>query len=228
LTDTLVVEASQAGHKPKKGRREYADEQLFARLIGAAVLLAIAVIVLPFVLDGSGSQREYEYAETLPAEPAEPLVEKSFSSRQPLGPAPAPESVDVTVPKTTPLTDLEIPASAVSSEPAAAALPAFETIGTAQTAANGTQAAGSQIESISIQRGWNIQVASFIRDSNAVTLINKLRGQNLAAYANRVQGKSRSVVRVLVGPYENQIDALALQNRIDREYKVESVMVRAK
>ena len=224
------MEASEAGHKPKKGRREYADEQLFARLIGAAVLLAIAVIVLPFVLDGSGSQREYEYAETLPVEPAEPLVEKSFSSRQPLGPAPTPESVDVTVPATTTLTDLEIPASAASAGSAVTTSAAFETLGNTQTAAGGIRvpAATSQIESMSIQRGWNIQVASFIRDSNAVTLINRLRAKNLAAYANRVQGGTRSVVRVLVGPYENQIDALALQNRIDREYQVESVMVRAK
>ena len=227
--DTLLVEASQAGHKPSDGRREYADEQLFARLIGAAVLLAIAVIVLPFLLDGSGSQREYEYAETLPAEPAQPTVERSFSSRQPIDPAPLPSSVDVSVPETTSLAGLEIPAS---SSPAAS----FTASAVVPQAAATSQVPVSQFETIgnsnlefrSVQQGWNIQVASFVKETNAVKLINRLRAENLASYANQVQGKNRSVVRVLVGPFPNQIDALALQNRIDRDYRVESLMVRGK
>jgi len=92
----------------------------------------------------------------------------------------------------------------------------FETIGDA----------GLKLQSL--QPGWNIQVASFVRDENAVKLINRLRAENLASYANRVQGKNRSVVRVLIGPFDNQIDALALQNRIDSDYRVESLMVRGK
>ena len=235
------MEASKAGHKPKS-RREYADEQLFARLIGAAVLLAIAVIVLPFVLDGSGSQREYEYAETLPVEPPRPVIEKSFSSRQPVEAGPAPETVSVRNPPTTSTVSLEVPAesaltrthSQVKSQTSAAVKTAgsvdqFETIG------NGSsirpivnQQPVGQFEAIPIQRGWNIQVASFVRDANATKLINKLRAQNLGAYANRVQGKNRSVVRVIVGPYDNQIDALARQNQIDRDYRVESLIVRGK
>ena len=77
-----------------------------------------------------------------------------------------------------------------------------------------------------IQPGWNIQVASFVRDANAIKLVNRLRAQNLPAYANWVRGNTRTVIRVVVGPYANQIDALALQNRIDREYRVESLMVK--
>jgi len=225
--DTLVVEASQAGHKPSEGRREYADEQLFARLIGAAVLLAVAVIVLPFLLDGSGSQREYEYAETLPVEPPRPVVEQSFSSRQPLNTAPLPSSVDVRVPETTSLAGMEIPASSS---------PVLASTASVESQVQVSPPVASQFETIgdaglklqSLQPGWNIQVASFVRDENAVKLINRLRAENLASYANRVQGKNRSVVRVLIGPFDNQIDALALQNRIDSDYRVESLMVRGK
>jgi len=226
LTDTLILEPSRAGHVAK-GRKEIKDEQLFARLIGAAVLLALAVIVLPFVLDGSGSQREYEYAETLPLEPPRPAVER--------------ETVAVSVPGITSTVGLEAPsvttasattdATNLSSQVAAAAASGPSVISSRPTGSGTTNSAGisnstGNIINTPIQTGWNIQVASFVRDSNAIKLMNKLLARNLPAYTNRVVGKKRTLIRVVVGPYNNQIDALALQNRIDQDYRVESLMVR--
>ncbi len=245
MTDTLILEPSRAGHVAK-GRKEIKDEQLFARLIGAAVLLALAVIVLPFVLDGSGSQREYEYAETLPLEPPRPAVEKSFSSRQPdnraaVLQAPARETVAVSVPGITSTVGLEAPsvttasattdATNLSSQVAAAAASGPSVISSRPTGSGTTNSGGignstGNIINTPIQPGWNIQVASFVRDSNAIKLMNKLLARNLPAYTNRVVGKKRTLIRVVVGPYNNQIDALALQNRIDQDYRVESLMVR--
>ena len=224
-----------------QGRKELKDEQLFARLIGAAVLLALAVIVLPFVLDGSGSQREYEYAETLPVEPARPdVVEKSFSSRQIAlenQRAPRKEEVQVTPPATSSTVSLRAPAAAGSAKPGTMIKSTAELTNDVANAASGAQGptintpvanTGSAIESLPLQPGWNIQVASFVRDANAIKLINQLRGRDLPAYANRVTGSSRTLIRVLVGPYANQIDALALQNDIDKDYRVESLMVRGR
>ncbi len=249
LKDTLTIEPVQAGHVAQ-GRKELKDEQLFARLIGAAVLLALAVIILPFVLDGSGSQREYEYAETLPAEPPRPVVESSFSSRQPVqrpGAAgmqvPARSEVDVSLSDPTPTTGLQPSqqtATGASAEPLRqnteqlASAVANAAAGNSRSASSGTPAArlpaspATSLQTRDLQTGWNIQVASFVRDSNAVTLINRLRNQSLPAYANRVQGSQRTVVRVLVGPFDNQVEALALQNRIDRDYRVESLVVRGR
>ena len=236
MTDTLILQPSQAGHVAK-GRREFRDEQLFARLIGAAVLLALAVIVLPFVLDGSGTQREYEYAETLPLEPPRPtapVVEKSFSSRQqpdtevPVAPTRA--SVEVNVPETTPTDGLQAPSVTTASATVDSTTNLANQVATAAsgstTVAQPPAAGTDNVNNTPIQAGWNIQVASFIRDANALKLLNKLRAQNLPAYANQVTGETRTVIRVLVGPYNNQIDALALQNRIDQDYRVESLMVR--
>jgi len=190
-------------------RKEYADDQLLARLIGAAVLLAIAVIVLPFVLDGAGSQHEYEYAETQPVQPERNVVERSYSSRQPLPPSPDIEQVQIEKPRTAVLAetvektvseDVSLPQSGPSDSDSLATYP--------------------------IAEGWNIQVASFVRDVNAQKLLGRLRTAGLPAYVNEVAGKSRNILRVFVGPIGNQIDALALKNRIDQEYRVESIMVR--
>jgi len=222
-----------------KGRRDIKDEQLFARLIGAAVLLALAVIVLPFVLDGSGSQSVYEYAETLPSEPLRPEVpvpeaESSYSSRQaPIETkrAPAREEVRVSLSDPTPTTDFQSGSlSAGGNEPAVSVEQLASNVAAAASdgrpSASLSASPGGSLETISLQPGWNIQVASFVRDSNAERLLGRLRGQNLPAYANAVQGSTRTVFRVLVGPFANQIDALALQNRIDTDYRVESLIVR--
>lgn len=238
------------------GRKELRDEQLFARLIGAAVLLALAVIILPFVLDGSGSQREYEYIETLPPEPPRSTaVESSFSSRQeplrtnkpdtaaglPALETPGRDEVKASVPATTPLTDLPV-SRVLNSTNTTGQL--TDSVATAAENGQGRSVSGgssgnvsgsvpervnglaSGIDSVPVKPGWNIQVASFVRDANAVKLINRLRRQNLPAYANRVQGSQRAFIRVLVGPYGSQVDALTQQNDIDRDYRVESLIVK--
>lgn len=224
--DTLIVEASRAGYKPK-GRKEFKDEQLFARLIGAAVLLALAVIVLPFVLDGSGSQQEYEYADALPAEPARPVVEKSFSSRQPVTQLPSADAFEVRVPENTSLIGLTAKETTVTgSERDLTSVVANSQQPTQQVTAPAAQLNQGGLSLVAIQPGWNIQVASFVKDEAASKLIRRLQNQNLTAYANLLEGRKRSMIRVFVGPFANQIDALALQNRIDQDYRVESIIVR--
>ncbi len=224
-----------------QGRKELRDEQLFARLIGAAVLLALAVIILPFVLDGSGSQREYEYVETLPPEPPRSsAVESSFSSRQEPLPAdqpnaaagqtlqaPAREEVQASIPPTTPMTDL--PVSRVLNQNKTTGQLTSAVVAAAESGQGSVvRAPVDGVNSEPLKPGWNIQVASFVRDTNAVKLINRLRRQNLPTYANRVQGSQRTLVRVLVGPFSSQIDALTVQNDIDRDYRVESLIVRGR
>ncbi len=191
-------------------RKEYADDQLLARLIGAAVLLAIAVIVLPFVLDGAGSQQEYEYAETLPVQPERNVAERSYSSRQPLPAAPEIEQVQIEQPRTAVLAEV-VERSDESVAPASEPL---------------SSEVDGGLATYPLADGWNIQVASFVKDANAQKLLNRLRSAGLPGYVNEVAGKSRNILRVFVGPIGNQIDALALKNRIDQDYRVESIMVR--
>lgn len=201
-----------------QGRKEYKDEQLLARLIGAAVLLAVAVIVLPFVLDGAGSQREYEYAETFPVQPQRPIVEKSYSSRQPL-PEP-PQADDLPVITTAAAPEFAPGAQNGPVADTSPSIPRSENTGSVAAAALPT---GSDSQEIPV--GFNIQVASFVKENNALKLLNRLRSENLPAYINRVEGKKRAILRVFAGPISSQIDALALKNRIDRSYRVESIMV---
>ena len=187
------------------------------------MLLAIAIIVLPFVLDCAGSQREYEYAETLPVEPAKPVLEKSFSSRQPLPEAPTVEDIPVVTTEAPPVFESTVSTAAVAPtvQNTLAATPAPAPAETVQPTA-GLSAA---LVPRQIPLGYNIQVASFVKESNALKLIKRLQAQNLPAYVNQVPGKNRPILRVFVGPISSQIDALALKNQVDRTYQVESILV---
>lgn len=203
-----------------EGRKEYKDEQLLARLIGAAVLLAIAVIVLPFVLDGAGSQREYEYAETLPVQPDRPVAEKSYSSRQPLPEAPGVQDIPVVTTEAPPVFE-----SPVVVPEAAAALDAGSVTQEPVVTAEASTSATPALPVTQIPLGYNIQVASFVKEVNARKLVNRLKSENLPAYVNQVQGRNSPILRVFVGPIESRIDALALKNQVDRNYRVESILV---
>lgn len=202
-----------------QGRKEYKDEQLLARLIGAGVLLAIAVIVLPFVLDGAGSQREYEYAETLPVQPPRPSLERSYSSRQPL--ADPPRIEDLPVVTTDPPPVLRSPAAVASQSVQSPAVPSTDQ---PPAAASPVAPTAGALVTQSILAGYNIQVASFVREANAKKLLDRLAADNLPAYVNQVEGK-RSILRVFVGPIASQIDALAIKNQVDRTYRVDSILV---
>lgn len=205
-----------------QGRKEYKDEQLLARLIGAAVLLAIAVIVLPFVLDGAGSQREYEYAETLPVQPPRAAVEQSYSSRQPL-PNP-PKLSDVPVVTTEAPPEFKAPASPRQQAGSQIQAPAAARQ-SANEPATPVVSPGTGLVPQAIPLGYNIQVASFVREANAKKLIDRLTAEKLPAYVNQVKGKEQSILRVFVGPIASQIDALAIKNQVDNTYRVESILV---
>lgn len=205
-------------------RKEYKDEQLLARLIGAAVLLAIAVIVLPFVLDGAGSQREYEYAETFPVQPQRPVVEKSYSSRQPLPEAPKVEDLPVITTAAAPQALQPSPVIETAERVVPEPIP-VDNAAQATAPAVSNPAPFVAVANQEIPVGYNIQVASFVKDANALKLLNRLRNENLPAFINRVDGKKRAIFRVFAGPLSSQIDALALKNRIDRSYRVDSIMV---
>lgn len=216
-----------------EGRTEYKDEQLLARLIGAAVLLAIAVIVLPFVLDGAGSQHEYEYAETLPVEPDRPVLERSYSSRQPLPPAPSDSIEEIVV--TVPVVQEAAQAAASAALEKPDLTSAIEPVSAASDGAPVQNDAASVVEPQStdidarvrqIPSGWNIQIASFVKPENASKLLNRLDKENFTSFVNQINGKQRPIYRVFVGPLANQIDALELKNRIDRKYRVKSIMVK--
>ena len=86
---------------PDKPNRDDDDSVLKRRLLGAAVFIALAVIILPLVLDGSGSESRFRRVEQLRQEPPRVIdagVQVTIPDKdkipRPTNPATAPEPTE--------------------------------------------------------------------------------------------------------------------------------------
>jgi DedD protein len=204
------------------------------RLIGAAVLVALAVIFIPMVLESpdpevpdmrampdeselprGGQLRDLDVGESraleLPpvgvvTEPA--ATEPSVSELAEMAPAAGPAE---------PQPDVKpVPEPAPAAEPPAAPESPPETV-----------AVAAPPETPAVAGGWVIQVGSFGNQSNADTLRDKLRADGFATQVERVILDSGSTTyRVRVGPYldkgEAEETALKLGKSFDLKPRVMS------
>lgn len=153
--------------------------QLQNRLVGTVILIALAVIILPDLLDGQKRQQQQAY-ETIPLQPEGevasqpvqlPEVERSQTD------AGNDESLTVTADD----------APAVKADDADSADGFAEALDEPREATVGEQA-------------FVIQLGVF-RNANSVReLVNQLQGEGFRAYASPVTTSSGELTRLMVGP----------------------------
>jgi DedD protein len=194
------------------------DAALKQRLIGATVLIALAVIFLPMLVDGPEPTRG---TATVPLDiPVPP--ERDFETRElPLAPpastTPAPAPVDpdrvVTVEaEAAPRIDAMPEAGTTGTE--ASALPQTTPAPTAPAAAAPTPAAApaptAPVAPESTPGGrYAVNLGSYANRANADALVSALKRAGLPAYAEAVQAEGKAVQRVRVGPYAQRGEAEA-------------------
>lgn len=210
------------------------DRGLKERLVGAAVLVALAVIFIPMLLDDSPSGPGPITGTNIPAKPDE---KDGFSSR--IIPV-KPDPVDVEMP---PETEPDAAASddaasaaagieqaepAPESAPESAASPASEPTATEQRAADApalSKALPSTDTGPEKPSGWVIQLGSFSQESNARDLDAKLRKAGYPAFVEPVTQSGKRVYRVRVGPEVMRGEAEKLRDRITAEFDIKGIVV---
>jgi DedD protein len=196
------------------------DRRVKERLIGASILVALLVLVVPELL--SGPKPAASRAPMLPAatapEPIRNVMVDLSTSKPPADPdqeaggqaasAAAPDTTPprATPPSTTPpsstaaqITPLQNPPS---SSPAASGSPAARPAGARAAAVE--SAAPSPISS---GHGWSVQLGSFASRANADNLTRQMKGQGFSAFV--LPGGSGSALRyrVRVGPLTDRESA---------------------
>ncbi len=73
---------------------------------------------------------------------------------------------------------------------------------------------------------WVIQVASFAKQENAEKLKRRLRAQKFQAYTRQVSTSQGKAVRVFVGPKLNKNRAEQVKQRLDKAFKLNTMIVR--
>ena len=157
------------------------------RLWGAAVLIALAVIFLPLLLDGSGSESQYRRVERLREEP--PRVIDADGNSQVLS---IPKKIEAAV-------DLTVAAKPIRPNPPAVEKPAVQP--------------QSESASVVALTAWVVQAGSFRDQQNAVAVRDRLRRAGFPAFVSRSKSDS-GLLRVRVGPMIDQQQASAARDRV--------------
>jgi cell division septation protein DedD len=209
------------------------DSTLKQRLIGAAVLAALAIIFLPMLLKGPDVKQPdaAEVPLSMPATPGQEYETRELPLTVPEGSAPAggvlgmaPGSAakaPMPAPEPSPATaDSAASTTATTTAPTpAASAPSASTPG----AANSTPAPApakpvadaTQTSALVGAGNYVVNIGSFGNLANANALAAKLRAANLPVTADRVTLATGSAMRLRVGPYADRAAAEAARLRAE-------------
>jgi DedD protein len=195
------------------------DSSLKQRLLGAAVLIALAVIFVPMFMSDSAPRKSAEMETTNLAIPPAPdrefqqrvlPVEPANVASGPAAAAPAPEAPVSAVPEAAPDT-LAPPAADTAAKPEHAATPPPAT--TAPTVAPKPAAAGAAADS-----RYFVHLGVYAEVANANDLASALEKSGHPAFTESTRYQGKPAARVRVGPYASRAAAEAARLRI-RELK---------
>ena len=206
------------------------------RIVGAVVLVALAVIFLPMLLsdrppdtgDGGivpgGPAPETRIVVTPvppPGDKATGIPKLDVSTKAPEKSGTATKTVVVPVEPATPLPP-SVTASSLPDSPATEAKPAPQPKAAAETKTAKAVALAKPVAPV--EKGWLVQGGAFSQLDNARRLHEKLRQKGYSVLLdppNPVKGKT---VRVEVGPYKDAAAAKAAQARIQSELGIKGVV----
>jgi cell division septation protein DedD len=196
------------------------DSQLKQRLIGAAVLVALAVIFLPMLLKGP-DVKEPDAAQvplSMPATPGGEYETHELPLTEPAGGAPAGGVLGMTPaePEALPTPEAAAPAPAASASVAAVAPAAVASVAKAAPAPAPMPVEPPPAEPAAVAAGkYMVNIGTFSNLANANALVTKLRAQKLPVVADKVTLAGGSAMRVRVGPYADRATAEAARLRAE-------------
>ena len=204
------------------------DKVFKQRMVGALVLIALAVIFLPMLFSRQDEQRQVQVdAPTAPQAPVMPQVQ--------VEPVPVPESqvieqepelpveqAVVAAPKPAPA-PAPAPVAPVVSKPVAPAKPPAVT--PAQTVAQPPaklDTTQKRVDPNGLPISWSIQLVSLSNRASADNLQKTLRNQGYNAYVRSSGGMNR----VFVGPLLERAEADRMRDILDKQQNLKGFVVR--
>lgn len=218
------------------------DKAYKQRMVGALVLIAIAVIFLPMLFTREDETRSVRV--DAPAAPEAPVMQpvqiepvavpepqqitqvetpapSTAPPSRPIAPTPAQQAAPA-APAAAPVASAPVasaPKPAVKPAPAPAQ-PSTPVQPPAPTQAKAAAPSGVDANGLSVS--WSVQLASMSNRANADNLQKTLRAQGYNAYIRTSDG----VNRVFVGPLIERGEADRLRDQLDKQQKLKGIVVR--
>ncbi|MFQ5488239.1 MAG: SPOR domain-containing protein [Gammaproteobacteria bacterium] len=198
------------------------------RLVGALVLLALAVIFVPMVLDFRSDYEGGIRESNLPPKPKDFHVEVlplPLPGDAAVAPVPAPPPVTVREQRAAhkskaasqPVPDAASPPvmEKPAPPPRQQKRPAPRPVPPVPAAQNASPAPG-----------WVVQVGSFSSAKNAGALRDRLQDQGFDALVDEVRVAGQPAYRVLVGPLPDKSRAEAQRSRLQKQARLKGIVIR--
>ncbi|MFK7794375.1 MAG: SPOR domain-containing protein [Gammaproteobacteria bacterium] len=172
------------------------DSTLKYRIVGATVLLSLAVIFIPMILDGSGQESVTKIDMKMPPEPTLVFSDELDSQVQ----TPAPEHTSsgqqekAILPESDPVNNV-VPEVVVSADTKSELL------------------------------GWVVQVGAFGDRQKAVAMQKQLIDAGFDALVEVGSNKGKDYFRVKVGPVISQDEATKIRDSLRKKMKLEAAFV---
>ena len=167
---------------------EQQSDKLQQRLWGAAVLIALAVIFLPLLLDGSGSESQFRRVERLREEPPRIIGGRESANTDPVDAQSAPATTEAT-----------------GAEAAAREAPLPE-----------VRAVDSPRQRLDVGSArltaWVVQAGSFRDEQNALAVRDRLRRAGFPSFVS--SSTDNAYFRVQVGPMIDKQRAAQIREQV--------------
>jgi DedD protein len=211
------------------------DKAYKQRMVGALVLVALAVIFLPMLFSRQDEQRQVTVeapaapqAPSMPQVQVEPVVVPEPQTL-PQEPVPSDEEIAQQEEPSMPIAPSAPVAPAPAAKPAAPApVPAMAAKPSTPPAQPITAAPGkpdttqSRVDANGLSVSWSVQLASLSNRASAESLQKSLRSQGYNAYIRTADGKNR----VFVGPLIERAEADRLRDLLSRQQNLKGFVVR--
>jgi DedD protein len=193
------------------------DNRFRNRVVGALVLVSLAVIFIPMILTGQGNLETGYRGPAIPPEPDYKFPDKIIDQ-----PVIAP--VDAATPRIT-----VVEAGTADENEAEAARRATSPVPEVSTPVAAPETESKKPDEVAAPSraapAWAVQVGSFANKTSAFTLRDQLRAKKFAAYVESVPTATGPVYRVRVGPELQQALAETLQARIAKDTGHKGIVV---
>lgn len=207
------------------------------RIVGALIVVALAVILVPLILDERDTPPDLKsVTEMPPLKPSPvaageskvvitPVSELAESGKTPVKP-------DGAAPSSAPAPVADAPAPAVTTP----SVPAVESKAGKQAEEMTTptekivkppkiaKTAKHAAEPEKISKGWVVQVGVYKERANADRLSERLKGQGFKVSTEQVTVEGARATRLRLGPYRDRASALKIQARLEKESGVKAAV----
>ena len=190
------------------------------RIVGTAVLLALALIFLPIIFDGEGSYQA-PVSSRIPEAPIISILPEPTQSRPIIV-----GNVETIEPDASAAVSLIEEVAELVEEPSVA-IATQETVNDAEiTDAPIFSREVPQLSDAGLPQGWVVRLGSFSDSENASNLVTRLQDAGYKAYSRVMRSSQEALTGVFVGPWLDRGQVNEYQQKLQEEFNLAGLVVR--